>query len=45
MNEKKERLVIDGNAFYEIDLECEKKKKKQQQEDKIRKNNQKRQRG
>ncbi|MDY4692550.1 MAG: hypothetical protein SO401_03135 [Blautia sp.] len=45
MNEKKERLVIDGNAFYEIDLECEKKKKKQQQENKIRKNNQKRQRG
>ena len=25
--EKKEMLVIDGNAFYEIDLECVKKKK------------------
>ena len=25
--EKKEKLVIDGNAFYEIDLECVKKKK------------------
>ncbi|MDD7218984.1 MAG: hypothetical protein PUI16_03185 [Clostridia bacterium] len=45
MNEKKERLVIDGNAFYEIDIECEKKKKRQQQEEKVRKNNQKRQRG
>lgn len=27
MEERKHRLVIDGNAFYEIDLECEKKKK------------------
>ena len=26
--EKKEMLIIDGNAFYEIDLECVKKKKK-----------------
>ena len=25
--EKKEKLVMDGNAFYEIDLECVKKKK------------------
>ena len=25
--EKKEMLIIDGNAFYEIDLECVKKKK------------------
>lgn len=24
--EKKEMLIIDGNAFYEIDLECVKKK-------------------
>ena len=26
--EKKEMLIIDGNAFYEIDLECVKKKNK-----------------
>ena len=26
--EKKEMLIINGNAFYEIDLECVKKKKK-----------------
>ena len=25
--EKKEMLIIDGNAFYEIDLECMKRKK------------------
>ena len=25
--EKKEMLIINGNAFYEIDLECVKKKK------------------
>ena len=25
--EKKEMLIIDGNAFYEIDLECVKKEK------------------
>ena len=26
-DEKKEKLVLEGNAFYEIDLECEKRKK------------------
>ena len=31
MKEEKQRLVIEGNAFYEIDLECEKKKKKASQ--------------
>ena len=32
MKENNEKLVIDGNAFYEIDLECvrEKEKKKRQ---------------
>ena len=25
---KKEKLIINGNAFYEIDLECFEKKKK-----------------
>ena len=25
--EKKEMLIIDGNAFYEIDLECVEKEK------------------
>lgn len=28
MDNKKERLVLDGNAFYEIDLECMKKRQK-----------------
>lgn len=26
-DEKKEKLVIEGNAFYEIDLECVRKRK------------------
>lgn len=26
MEEKKRKLIIDGNAFYEIDLECQKRK-------------------
>lgn len=29
-SEKKQRLVIDGNAFYEIDLKCLEEKKKQE---------------
>lgn len=29
MEEKKQKLVIDGNAFYELDLECLKKKEKE----------------
>ena len=28
-DEKKEKLVIEGNAFYEIDLECVRKKERQ----------------
>lgn len=31
MDEKKEKVVIEGNAFYEIDLECEKKKRKEEE--------------
>lgn len=27
--ERKEKLVIEGNAFYEIDLECVKEKQRQ----------------
>ena len=30
--EKKEKLVMDGNAFYEIDLKCLENKKKEQEE-------------
>ena len=30
--EKKEMLFINGNAFYEIDLECMRKKEKKQKE-------------
>ena len=29
-SEKKQRLVIDGNAFYEIDLKCLEETKKKQ---------------
>ena len=29
-DENKEMLVIDGNAFYEIDLECVRDKKRQE---------------
>lgn len=32
MEEKKEKLVIDGNAVYEIDLECLKRKKQKEEE-------------
>lgn len=31
MDEKKHKLIIDGNAFYEVDLECEKKKKEEKE--------------
>ena len=30
--EKKQKLVIDGNAFYEIDLKCLEEKRKKQKE-------------
>ena len=40
--EKKQKLVIDGNAFYEIDLKCLEEKKKKQEE--AEKRQQKRQR-
>lgn len=26
MNEKKERMIVNGNEFYEIDLECMKRR-------------------
>ena len=31
---KNERLVIDGNSFYEIDLQCMQKKQNQKQQSK-----------
>lgn len=37
MEDKKERLVLDGNAFYELDLECIKNKKAKMQREKERK--------
>ena len=40
--EKKQKLVIDGHAFYEIDLKCLEEKKKKQEE--AEKRQQKRQR-
>lgn len=47
MEEKKQRLVIDGNAIYELDLECLKRKKEQEVHYKTEKqeNRKKRQRG
>lgn len=41
-SEKKQKLVIDGNAFYEIDLKCLEEKRKKQEE--AKKRQQKRQR-
>ena len=32
MKEQKERLVSEGNAFYEIDLECIRRKEKEKGE-------------
>lgn len=42
MEEKKRKLIIDGNAFYEIDLECQKRKEqlKKQKNSMFMKNNQ-----
>lgn len=34
--EKKQKLVIDGNAFYEIDLNCMVEKKKRREEEQKR---------
>ena len=34
--DKKQKLVIDGNSFYEIDLKCLEAKKKRQEEEKKR---------
>ena len=42
--EKKEMLIINGNAFYEIDLECLKQKKEKEHREKQRAEHQKRQR-
>ena len=33
MEEKKEKLVLDGNAFYELDLECLKNKRQKMQKE------------
>lgn len=32
MRQEKEKLIRDGNAFYEIDLECLERKRKLRQE-------------
>lgn len=31
MDPQKQRLVIEGNAFYEIDMECVRQKQKQKE--------------
>ena len=33
MENKKEKLVLDGNAFYELDLECLKHRKENMQKE------------
>lgn len=38
-DEKKEKLVIEGNAFYEIDLECVRKKGKTEKQTEQQKQN------
>ncbi len=43
MEEEKRKLVIDGNAFYEIDLECLKQKRRKNEEsEKVKKQRQRR---
>lgn len=32
MEQDKQKLVIDGNAFYEVDLECIRRKKEKKEE-------------
>lgn len=32
--ERKEKLIIEGNAFYEIDLECMRKKERREEMEK-----------
>ena len=44
MKESKEKLILDGNAFYEIDLQCLKKKEVEDEKRKKKENIQKRQR-
>lgn len=44
MEDKKEKLVLDGNAFYELDLECLKNKKMKIQKEKERRTERNRQR-
>lgn len=34
MEEKKHKLIIEGNAFYELDLECQRKKKEAEEKKK-----------
>ena len=36
MENKKEKLVLDGNAFYELDLECLKHRRENMQREKER---------
>ena len=44
MEEKKEKLVLDGNAFYELDLECLKDKEIRMKREKERREEKNRQR-
>lgn len=38
--EKKEKLVIDGNAFYELDLECLRRRETERKEKEMIQNRQ-----
>lgn len=44
MENKKEKLVLDGNAFYELDLECLKHRRENMQKEKERRAERNRQR-
>lgn len=44
MKDKKHKLILEGNAFYEIDLTCLNKKKKKEKENPNKKPSKKRQR-
>lgn len=41
MDTKKEKLIIDGNAVYELDLECLREKEKKKNNDSLRRNDEK----
>lgn len=42
MESEREKLILDGNAFYEIDLDCQKEKERKRQKQNVYDNRKKR---